>query len=156
MGLLNRHKLLAALAVMCAIAAVATLFATRNPRVTAKPAVQLSWNPAMPAATDTKSVATPMQTLATRLAQRLESSRSNDGEAWTLLARAYVELRRPEEAVAAFERARALLGDGDAQRLADHAAALSAARGSAAEAEVRALREAAARQKAASPAKGAP
>lgn len=154
MGLLNRRNILVAIAVVCAVAAVAAMFAGRKPR--AAPAVAMSWDPAVArGAVASKSVATPMETLAARLAQRLESTQSKDGEAWTLLARSYLELHRPEEALAAFERARALLGDGDAKRLEDHAAALSAARGSAAAAEVRALREAA-RQNAASPAKGAP
>jgi cytochrome c-type biogenesis protein CcmH len=99
--------------------------------------------PAAPAA-DPKGAPSPgsvpgLDVMAQRLASRLESTGGNDGAGWELLARSYVELRRHADAVKAFERARKLRGDGDAQLLADYADALAVANGKRFDAAVREL-----------------
>ena len=77
--------------------------------------------------------------LSERLAARLAGSGANDGQGWLLLARAYVDMRRHAEAVPAFARARELLGDGDAQMLADYADAVATAAGRQFDARSRAI-----------------
>jgi cytochrome c-type biogenesis protein CcmH len=71
-------------------------------------------------------VAGDMDVLAERLAKRLQTRDPGDGEGWALLGRSYVALGRNDEAVAAFERARSLLGESDAQLAADYHAAKNA------------------------------
>jgi cytochrome c-type biogenesis protein CcmH len=80
-----------------------------------------------------------LDVMAQRLAARLESTGSNDGGEWELLARSYLELRRYPDAVKAFERARKLRGDVDAQLLADYADALAVSNGKHFDAAVREL-----------------
>ncbi len=65
--------------------------------------------------------------LTERLAHRLTTRDTEDGEGWALLGRSYAVLGRNDDALAAFERARRLLGDTDAQLAMDHAAAKAAA-----------------------------
>jgi cytochrome c-type biogenesis protein CcmH len=67
--------------------------------------------------------------MAERLAARLNTSGQNDGNGWVLLARTYVELKRYPEAASTFERAHKLIGDSDAQMLADYADAHTMANG---------------------------
>jgi cytochrome c-type biogenesis protein CcmH len=66
-----------------------------------------------------------MDMMAARLAARLQRD-TEDGEGWALLGRSYVVLGRDDEALAAFERARRILGDKDVQLMADYAAAKKA------------------------------
>lgn len=80
-----------------------------------------------------------LDVMAQRLAARLESTGGNDGGEWELLARSYVELRRHADAAKAFERARKLRGDVDAQLLADYADALAVSNGRHFDAAVREL-----------------
>ena len=89
--------------------------------------------PAMPAGADN------LAALSERLAARLAGSGANDGEGWLLLARAYVDMKRHADAVPAFARARELLGDGDAQMLADYADAVATAAGRRFDARSRAI-----------------
>ena len=63
---------------------------------------------------------------AINLAARLQTRDTEDGDGWALLGRSYVVMGRHEEALAALERARRLLGDSDAQLMADYAAAKGA------------------------------
>jgi cytochrome c-type biogenesis protein CcmH len=70
-----------------------------------------------------------LDAMAQRLAARLESTGGSDGAGWELLARSYLELGRHADAAKAFARARKLLGDGNAQLLADYADALAVANG---------------------------
>jgi len=79
--------------------------------------------PAMPAGGEN------LAALSERLAARLAGSGANDGQGWLLLARAYVDMKRHADALPAFARARELLGDGDAQMLADYADAAATAAG---------------------------
>jgi cytochrome c-type biogenesis protein CcmH len=91
-------------------------------------------HPATSAPGGTAPNAGDLDVLAERLAQRLRTRDAGDGEGWALLGRSYVALGRSEDALAAFERARRLLGEGDPQLAIDHAAAkaaVAAARGSA-------------------------
>jgi cytochrome c-type biogenesis protein CcmH len=67
-----------------------------------------------------------LEVLATRLAARLQNRDTEDGEGWALLGRSYAVLGRHQEALAALERARRLLGDSDPQLMADYAAAKNA------------------------------
>lgn len=62
-----------------------------------------------------------------RLAARLQQQ-PNDGEGWAMLGRSYVTLNRASEAVVAFSKAHALIGD-QPQLLADYAEALALANG---------------------------
>jgi cytochrome c-type biogenesis protein CcmH len=61
--------------------------------------------------------------MADGLAKKLESN-PNNPDGWALLARTYIELKRYEEAVPAFEHASAIV-DKDASMLADYADALA-------------------------------
>lgn len=56
------------------------------------------------------------------LAAKLEKN-PDDGQGWALLGRAYVSMQRPQDALAAFRRAHALLPD-DADLMAEYAQAL--------------------------------
>ena len=58
-----------------------------------------------------------------KLAARLKQT-PDDGNGWALLARSYLAMQRPADAVAAYERAAAILQD-DADLLADYADALA-------------------------------
>lgn len=80
-----------------------------------------------------------LDVMAQRLAARLEATGSADAGDWELLARSYVELRRPADALKPFAQARKLRGDGDAQLLADYADALLASNGGQVDARVREL-----------------
>lgn len=72
-----------------------------------------------------------LEVLATRLAARLQSRDTGDGQGWALLGRSYVVLGRNEEALDALERARRILGETDVQLMADYAAAKGALNASA-------------------------
>jgi cytochrome c-type biogenesis protein CcmH len=68
-----------------------------------------------------------MEALTERLKAKLEQN-PTDGAGWTLLARAYVELGRHQEAVPIYEKAMRLIPN-DAQTLADYADALGVLNG---------------------------
>lgn len=87
-----------------------------------------SGNAAMsPAAAPAAPMAGDLDVLAQRLALRLQTRDPGDGQGWALLGRAYAVLGRNDDALAAFERARGLLGDSDPQLAADYHAAKNAA-----------------------------
>lgn len=78
---------------------------------------------------DSKAAPLPsMDSLAERLALRLRSEGSEDGESWALLARSYVEIKRYREAADAFAHAAKRMPN-DATLLADYADALGMANG---------------------------
>jgi cytochrome c-type biogenesis protein CcmH/NrfG len=145
MGLLKERMLLgvAALGLATTLLLAGVAYRTTLPR--SGSAMPVPGAPAATALVAAAPTAPPMELMAARLAERLRSTGSSNGEDWTLLARAYVQLHRYGEAVAAFDRARELLGDRDAQRLADHAEAMIAARDGRFEAKARELVEAALR-----------
>jgi cytochrome c-type biogenesis protein CcmH len=137
MNALPRAWILAALGTAAAaVIIVVAAWVALGHRVPAAPSLSVpATAPAMPAAGSVPG----LDVMAQRLAARLESTGANDGAGWELLARAYVELRRHAEAVKAFERARKLQGDGNAQLLADYADALAVANGRHFDAAVREL-----------------
>jgi cytochrome c-type biogenesis protein CcmH len=127
MKTLPREWILAALGAAAAALFIAiAAWMVLDHRVPAAPSLSVpAPAPAMPAPGSVPG----LDVMAQRLAARLESTGANDGAGWELLARAYVELRRHAEAVKAFERARKLQGDGNAQLLADFADARAVANG---------------------------
>lgn len=68
-----------------------------------------------------------VEAMVAKLAARMQQS-PDDGNGWALLARSYLVMQRPKEAVAAYERAIAILKD-NADLLADYADALALAQG---------------------------
>ncbi|MEO7729189.1 MAG: c-type cytochrome biogenesis protein CcmI [Burkholderiales bacterium] len=80
----------------------------------------LSPQPDAPAA---KFTPQEVEAMVAKLAARLEQ-KPDDGNGWALLARTYLVMQRPKEAVAAYERATAILKD-NADLLADYADALA-------------------------------
>jgi cytochrome c-type biogenesis protein CcmH len=68
-----------------------------------------------------------VEAMVAKLAARLEQA-PDDGNGWALLARSYLAMQRPAEAIAAYERAAAILKD-NADLLADYADALAMAQG---------------------------
>ncbi len=80
----------------------------------------LSSQPDAPAARFTPQ---EVEAMVAKLAARLEQ-KPDDGNGWALLARSYLVMKRPKEAVAAYERATAILKD-NADLLADYADALA-------------------------------
>lgn len=150
MNALPRMWILAAIGTATAAALIAiALWVFLGHRVPAAPAIAIATRtPALPApqAGSARPPGSPpapsvpgLDVMAQRLASRLESTGRNDAAGWELLARAYVELRRHADAAKAFERARSLRGDGDAQLLADYADALAVANGKRFDAAVREL-----------------
>ncbi len=71
--------------------------------------------------------ADPVQQMVQRLADRLQRS-PDDAEGWTLLARAYEQLGRPQDALPAYEQLERLRPD-DPQPLSQHAVTLALVRG---------------------------
>lgn len=71
--------------------------------------------------------ADPVQQMVQRLADRLQRS-PDDAEGWTLLARAYETLGRPQDALPAYEQLERLRPD-DPQPLSQHAVTLALVRG---------------------------
>ena len=148
MGLLSlRHPgrnvvwVASALAVSAGVVAMMAFYvSSRAPAPGAMPA----GHPAVPGAMSAPQAAMPnaggnLEGLTERLAARLKSTGASDGQGWLLLARSYVEMRRHADAVPAFARARELLGDRDAQMLADYADAVATAAGRRFDAQSRAL-----------------
>ncbi len=70
--------------------------------------------------------ANPIQQMVQRLADRLQRS-PDDAEGWTLLARAYEQLGRPQDALPAYEQLERLR-PGDPQPLSQHAVTLALVR----------------------------
>lgn len=68
-----------------------------------------------------------VEVMVARLAQRMQQN-PNDAKGWRMLGRSYLALERYDQAVKAYEKAHALLGD-QPQLLADYAEALSMAAG---------------------------
>jgi cytochrome c-type biogenesis protein CcmH len=116
---------LAASAGVVALMAFFTLSRMEPPRLAGMP----SGHPATAMPGPAPTGAGDLDTLTQRLSAKLAGEGSGDGAGWLLLARSYVELHRHAEAVPAFARARAILGDGDAQMLADYADAVATAAG---------------------------
>ena len=144
MKTVNRGWIIAAAAIAAAAALVAfALWAFRGERNTAASTVAAPMTAPTGAAAGAAGAPLPrapgLDVMAQRLAARLESTGSNDGGDWELLARSYVELRRHGDAAKAFERARKLRGDVDAQFLADYADALAVSNGRHFDAAVREL-----------------
>ena len=104
MGLLRSRSFVAS--PMLAAAAVATLLLVERRAPETLPPVRAPATAPAPAPR-----APGLDAMAARLAKRLEGKDRDDGEGWTLLARAYVELHRHAEAAAAFDRARAIEAD---------------------------------------------
>jgi cytochrome c-type biogenesis protein CcmH len=127
MGLLTPRNatLLSALLIVAALIGIAVVAMPDRGAVPPAAPAHVAANGA--AAASGPDRAMPM--MAERLERRLQERDPDDGQGWTLLGRAYVVLGRPGEAVQAFARARKLLGDGDAQRLVDHAEAIVQSRG---------------------------
>lgn len=69
----------------------------------------------------------PVQQMVQRLADRLQRS-PDDAEGWTLLARAYEQLGRPQDALPAYQQLERLR-PGDPQPLSQHAVTLALVRG---------------------------
>lgn len=76
---------------------------------------------------DNSNMAGEIEPLLEALRKKLENN-PGDGAGWALLARSYMELRRPDEAVSAYEKAVKVLPD-DPQLLADYADALAVVNG---------------------------
>lgn len=72
--------------------------------------------------------ADPVQQMVQRLAERLQRS-PDDAEGWTLLARAYEQLGRPQDALPAYAQLERLRPD-DPQPLSQHAVTLALVNGS--------------------------
>ena len=68
-----------------------------------------------------------VEAMVAKLAARMQQS-PDDGNGWALLARSYLVMQRHADAVAAYERAVALIKD-DADLLADYADALAMTQG---------------------------
>ncbi len=89
-----------------------------------------AWQSA-PLATATPADQTPdaqrFEAMVSRLAERLRAA-PDDAQGWAMLARSLTVLGRHQEALSAYEKARALRGD-DLTLLVDHADALAVARG---------------------------
>lgn len=71
--------------------------------------------------------ANPIQQMVQRLADRLKGA-PNDPDGWALLARAYEQLGRPQDALPAYEQLERLRPD-DAQVLSQHAVTLAMVKG---------------------------
>ena len=76
---------------------------------------------------DNSNMAGEIEPLLEALRKNLENN-PGDGAGWALLARSYMELRRPDEGVSAYEKAVKVLPD-DPQLLADYADALAVVNG---------------------------
>jgi cytochrome c-type biogenesis protein CcmH len=117
---------------LVSVCAVATAVYITRPRAEPAASAHAAWPlPSQHASMSFPGPAAPgaagnLEVLATRLAARLQTRDTEDGDGWALLGRSYVVMGRHEEALAALERARRLLGDSDAQLMADYAAAKGA------------------------------
>lgn len=80
-----------------------------------------------PDALDPPPPTNPVQQMVQRLADRLKRE-PDDAQGWTLLARAYETLGRPQDALPAYEQLERLLPD-DPQPLSQHAVTLALVRG---------------------------
>ncbi|MGM9485540.1 tetratricopeptide repeat protein [Roseateles sp. NT4] len=79
----------------------------------------------------------PVQQMVQRLAERLQRT-PDDAEGWTLLARAYEQLGRPQDALPAYAQLERLRPD-DAQPLSQHAVTLALVQGKGLDGEPEAL-----------------
>ena len=111
------RRLAVVLLVMLPLAAVLLYLKLGNPLAMTHPA-------APPVG---QTMAGEIEPLLEILRKKLESN-PGDGAGWALLARSYMELRRPDEAVSAYEKAVKILPD-DPQLLADYADALAVVNG---------------------------
>lgn len=80
-----------------------------------------------PDALDTAPPANPVQAMVSRLAERLQRT-PDDADGWQLLARAYEQLGRPQEALPAYDQLERLR-PADPQVLSQHAVTLALVRG---------------------------
>src|SRR3989344_2487920 len=126
MGL--KPLLIAGIAIAVPLAAVLTYQKLGTPTAATQPVMPMPpMNKQMPPGHPSNAMMNmDLGQLADKLAAKLQSNPDN-AEGWALLARTYVELKRHQEALLAFEKASAL--QPDPQLLADYADALALSNG---------------------------